>query len=76
MRSDQKGRGLGYLLMQALIAHANRSGLGEIYGEVLAENRRMQEVCASLGFAIDRKDAITDGIVHACLKLQGEREAA
>ena len=76
VRSDQKGRGLGYLLMQALIAHANRSGLGEIYGEVLAENRRMQEVCASLGFAIDRKDAITDGIVHACLKLQGEREAA
>jgi len=52
VRSDLKGRGLGYCLMQELIAYARRRGIGEIVGDVLAENRSMLQMCRELGFEV------------------------
>ena len=52
VRSDWKGRGLGYLLMTRLIAAARQSGVVELVGEVLPENKRMLAMCRELGFAI------------------------
>lgn len=52
VRSDWKGRGLGYLLMSRLIAVAREWGVGELIGEVLPENRRMLQMCRELGFTI------------------------
>ena len=52
MRSDWKGRGLGYLLMTRLIAVACEWGIGELAGQVLRENQRMLEMCRELGFSI------------------------
>ena len=52
VRSDWKGRGLGYLLMTRLIAVAREWGVGELVGEVLPENRRMLQMCRELGFTI------------------------
>ncbi len=52
VRSDLKGRGLGYCLMQQLVAHARRRGIGEIVGDVLAENRSMLQMCRDLGFEV------------------------
>lgn len=52
VRSDWHERGLGYLLMNRLIEVARQSGIGELVGEVLAENKPMLEMCRELGFAI------------------------
>ena len=52
VRSDWKGRGLGYLLMTRLIDVARRRGIGELIGEVLLENAAMLQMCRALGFTI------------------------
>ena len=59
LRSDLKGRGLGWLLMQLIIEYARSEGLRKIEGQVLAENRTMLQMCAELGFGIaqDPRDA-------------------
>ena len=43
-------KGLGRHLMQALIAAARHSGIGLMYGEVLAANAKMLRFVARLGF--------------------------
>jgi acetyltransferase len=61
VRSDLKGRGLGYLLMQMIIEYARAEGLRRIEGQVLSENTAMLEMCKKLGFEItpDRNDPDT-----------------
>jgi acetyltransferase len=50
--SDWHGRGVGYVLMNRLIAIARQYGIGELVGEVLRDNRPMLAMCRELGFAI------------------------
>lgn len=52
VRSDLKGRGLGYLLMIRLIDIARRHGIRELFGDVLNENDAMLQMCRTLGFAV------------------------
>ena len=52
VRSDLKGRGIGWLLMHTIIDYARAEGLARIEGQVLRENAAMLEMCAELGFAI------------------------
>lgn len=52
VRSDWKGRGVGYLLMTHLVEIARQAGIGELYGLVLAENQPMLAMCRELGFRI------------------------
>jgi acetyltransferase len=52
VRSDVKGRGLGYLLMQIIIEYARAEGLKTIEGQVLGENAAMLNMCRELGFSI------------------------
>jgi len=52
VRSDLKGRGLGYLLMQMIIDYARAEGLKVIEGQVLAENTAMLAMCREFGFDI------------------------
>jgi acetyltransferase len=52
VRSDLKGQGLGWKMMELMIEYAKHEGLQEIKGEVLAENTTMLEMCAQLGFTI------------------------
>jgi acetyltransferase len=52
VRSDLKGLGLGWRLMQHLIAYAKAEGLRELHGAVLADNTTMLQMCRQLGFAI------------------------
>jgi acetyltransferase len=63
VRSDWKGRGVGYLLMTRLIDIARRRGIGELTGEVLRENAPMLAMCRELGFAITAGRA-DPSIVH------------
>ncbi|MDX1605514.1 MAG: bifunctional acetate--CoA ligase family protein/GNAT family N-acetyltransferase [Candidatus Competibacterales bacterium] len=46
------GRGLGRWLLQHLIDYARSRGIGELYGEVLRENRPMLKLNQALGFTI------------------------
>jgi acetyltransferase len=52
VRSDLKGRGLGWRLMQHLIDYGKHEGLEELHGFVLAENTGMLQMCQQLGFAV------------------------
>ena len=52
MRSDLKGRGLGWALMQMIIEYAKSEGLKAISGDVLADNTVMLAMCRSLGFEV------------------------
>jgi acetyltransferase len=52
VRSDVKGRGLGYLLMQLIIEYARSEGLKAIEGQVLSENATMLAMCRELGFKL------------------------
>jgi acetyltransferase len=53
VRSDLKGKGLGWLLMQRLIAYAREEGLQQLFGEILATNTTMLSMCQSLGFKVE-----------------------
>jgi acetyltransferase len=52
VRSDVKGQGLGWLLMQILLEYARSEGLQRIEGQVLRENTTMLKMCRELGFTI------------------------
>ncbi len=54
VRSNLKGKGLGWLLMRQLIAYAKQEGLVEMYGHVLAGNEHMLSMCRELGFEAHR----------------------
>ena len=53
VRSDLKGRGLGWTLMHHLIRYAESEGLRDLHGDVLAANERMLKMCRELGFEIE-----------------------
>ena len=50
VRSDLKGTGIGWALMRHLIDYAEKEGLRELVGDVLASNERMLDMCRALGF--------------------------
>lgn len=52
VRSDLKGHGLGWQLMQIMIEYARWLGLDVVEGEVLQENRTMIAMCRRLGFSV------------------------
>ena len=68
IRSDVKGRGLGRALMERIMDFAVKRGIGEIWGDVLADNHRMLALCEELGF--ERRPP-EDGIVHVRRPLRG-----
>jgi len=52
VRSDLKGHGLGWMLMQHLIRYARAEKVEEVTGLVLAENHTMLRMARELGFSI------------------------
>ena len=52
LRSDLKGKGLGWALMQLIIEYAKSEGLKVISGDVLQENTVMLDMCRNLGFEV------------------------
>ncbi|MEX3012079.1 GNAT family N-acetyltransferase [Hoeflea sp. TYP-13] len=51
-RSDMKGRGIGWALMQRLIQFAEAEDIHELWGQVLSENATMLDMCHELGFTV------------------------
>jgi acetyltransferase len=68
VRSDLKGQGLGRLLLQSIIDYARSRGIGELRGETLSGNARMQQLAKDLGFQL--KTGIESGSVDLCLTLR------
>jgi acetyltransferase len=56
VRSDMKGRGLGYRLLAEIIAHARRAGYAEVYGDVFSENTAMLGLAEELGFVLQARE--------------------
>jgi acetyltransferase len=52
LRSDLKGRGLGWALMQLMIEYARAEGLKTVAGDVLRDNTIMLDLCRQLGFEV------------------------
>jgi RimJ/RimL family protein N-acetyltransferase len=70
LRSDLKGRGLGWALMQLIIEYAKSEGLSRIYGQILQENSVMLKMCRELGFEV-KTDAEDRGLCDVTLPLEG-----
>jgi acetyltransferase len=70
VRSDIKGRGLGWHLMHTMIQYARWLRLREIEGQVLSHNKPMLSMCGELGFTISsvREDP---GVSLVRLRLDG-----
>jgi acetyltransferase len=68
LRSDLKGRGLGWALMQLIIEYAKSEGLKTISGDVLKENTVMLDMCRHLGFEV-KADPLEHDICIVKLKL-------
>jgi len=67
VRSRIKGHGLGWLLMRRVIDSAREQGLRRVYGDVLAENSAMLQMCAELGF---REEDIGSGMTRVALEIE------
>jgi RimJ/RimL family protein N-acetyltransferase len=70
LRSDLKGRGLGWALMQLMIEYAKSEGLSRIDGQILQENSVMLKMCRELGFKV-KTDARDRGVCDVTLALEG-----
>jgi acetyltransferase len=68
LRCDMTGMGLGPMLMRRIIDYAKNRGIGEIFGEVLAENRSMLRLYKAFGFT-QRRDPEEPGVMLVSLGL-------
>lgn len=69
------GLGLGKFLMRRIIDYARQRGIGELYGDVLAENQPMLKLCEMLGFKTSHVPE-ERGIVRVTLQLNRSRASA
>ena len=69
VRSDFKGRGLGWALMRRCIDFAKSEGIGRIDGDVLADNDTMLAMCREFGFTLRPAPAGED-VVRVSLALR------
>jgi RimJ/RimL family protein N-acetyltransferase len=73
LRSDLKGRGLGWALMQMIIEYGKSEGLKRIIGQVLEENSVMLKMCRELGFEV-KTNPEDRGLCEVTLVLKGPLE--
>ena len=63
VRSDMKGIGLGYRLMQQMIDYARAAGIQQVFADVLRENHAMRDMAKEFGFIVqpgrDEVDTVT-----------------
>jgi acetyltransferase len=58
VRSDLKRHGVGRLLLDRLIRHAEAAGIGVLTGEVLYENRAMLSLARRAGFGLTSQSGL------------------
>lgn len=70
VRTDLQGRGLGWAMLNQLIAYARSEKIGRMEGMVLAGNRRMLAMCRENGFKV-APHLEEPGVMHVILDLRG-----
>ncbi|MBI5111122.1 MAG: bifunctional acetate--CoA ligase family protein/GNAT family N-acetyltransferase [Rhodovulum sp.] len=75
VRSDLKGRGLGWILMRRMIEYARAEGLQQVEGQVLRDNTTMLRMCTDLGFRIEH-DPDDPGLCKVVLDVQAQGQVA
>jgi acetyltransferase len=75
LRSDFKGHGLGWSLMQMIIEYSRSRGLRQIVGQILQENSVMLSMCRELGFKV-KTDVDDRGLCDVTLVLDPPIAAA
>ena len=75
IRSDLKGHGIGWKLMQIMIEYAGWLGLKVVEGQVLRENSTMLAMCRSLGFTV-KADADDASLMHVTLPVGPHKRPA
>jgi acetyltransferase len=68
IRQDMTGKGLGPLLLRRMIDYARSRGIGELYGEVLSDNRTMLRLCRAFGFTLQAVPG-DPGVIRVTLPL-------
>ncbi|HKH95672.1 MAG TPA: bifunctional acetate--CoA ligase family protein/GNAT family N-acetyltransferase [Beijerinckiaceae bacterium] len=71
LRSDLKGLGLGWELMQLMLEWARAEGLRAVEGQVLRENHTMLDMAGKLGFSV-RPDPGDRDVVLVSRVVEGE----
>jgi acetyltransferase len=66
VRTDLKGKGLGYALLDKLVRYCESAGLAQITGEIMADNQPMLDLAKALGFRI--VDRTEPGVVRVSLE--------
>ncbi|WP_370196383.1 GNAT family N-acetyltransferase [Aurantimonas sp.] len=74
VRSDMKGRGLGYRLLSEILAYGRKRGLHRVYGEVLRENVTMLQMARDLGFRADRTEDFSE-TAHVTIEFDRSADA-
>lgn len=69
IRTDLQGQGLGFALLGRLVDYAREEGITRIEGIVLAENRKMLDMCRDFGFVIEHHPQ-EQGVYLAVLQLR------
>ena len=59
--------GVGTELLERLLEVARQEGIRRVFGEILTENRAMQDVCRRLGF--DLRYSVEEGVVKATIEV-------
>jgi acetyltransferase len=67
VRTDRQRRGLGRVLLGAVVDHARRRGLSEVWGDVAYDNARMLGLARAMGF--DARPAAETGRLRVSLEL-------
>jgi acetyltransferase len=67
VRRDRQGTGLGFRMMQEIIAYARTSGAKQVFGDVLTDNAGMLDMAKELGF--ERTGHPEPGITEVTLTL-------
>jgi len=68
VRRDRQGTGLGFRMMQEIIAYARTCGAKQVFGDVLSDNASMLEMARELGF--ERTGSPERGITEVTLTLE------
>jgi len=70
VRSDQAQQGLGYKLLEKMIAYCRGRGTRTIVGQIMKDNPRMRELAKTLGF--EEQTLPGEDVVEVTLDLGGE----
>jgi acetyltransferase len=74
VRSDMKGRGIGWALLNQLLECARRGDVSLVTGLVLLENTTMLKMCRELGFTIEPLSVASHvASVRICTKSSKDR---